>query len=127
MLCREGVFDPLLQELRAPDDVQLLRHLDVQGLAADLFGMGALPATRSKNREALYALSAALERSQAKRMKKEAAFQEAAQDQGLPPASALPAAGAGAWGRRCNGAEDGRGRGGPRARIGHVVHGEDRG
>lgn len=62
---RQGVFDPLVCEVQAPGEPAALRNLDVPALAAHLFELGSQAEARARNREALYAVSAALEKAAA--------------------------------------------------------------
>lgn len=71
-LFREAVFDTLVEEVTEPGEGEPLRHLDVAGLASDLFNLGAKPDTLFRNRSALYEISSILERSVAKKLKKQA-------------------------------------------------------
>ncbi|KAL4458010.1 hypothetical protein ABPG75_012875 [Micractinium tetrahymenae] len=62
---RQGVFDPLVDEVRQPGEAAALRSLDAAALASHLFDLGAQADTKARNREALYAVSAALEKAAA--------------------------------------------------------------
>ena len=67
-----------MAEVQDPSEGQPLRHLSVQGLATVLFDLGALAATRARNREALYLLSAQLERCGRKRQRKQGGAEQPA-------------------------------------------------
>ncbi|KAG2493648.1 hypothetical protein HYH03_008165 [Edaphochlamys debaryana] len=95
----EGLFDSLLSELASPtDDSPYLAQLDVPTLAQQLFDLGAAPETRARNRQVLYDLSSALEKTQRKR---------ARVDTGAQAGTSQPAAAgkAGAKGKQQQGKE----------------------
>jgi len=67
-----------VEEVTDPDESEPLRHLDVAALASDLFNLGAKPDTLFRNRSTLYELSSILERSTAKKLKRQLAKGEKA-------------------------------------------------
>lgn len=53
----------------AAEPASAFMHLDMTGLSGRLFDLGALPSTRGRNREALYAVSKEMEKAQRMRLK----------------------------------------------------------
>ena len=90
-VCREGVFDALMQELRSPDESDVLHNLDAGELARSMFDLGTKPEMRSRNRQALYSISSAMERAKAKRQRTQ---QEQGHAAPSKPEAAAAAAGA---------------------------------
>ncbi|MEW5318831.1 MAG: hypothetical protein WDW38_010017 [Sanguina aurantia] len=56
----------------AAEPASAFMHLDMTGLSSKLFDLGALPSTRGRNREALYAVSKEMEKAQRMRLKQAA-------------------------------------------------------
>lgn len=67
------MFEPLVEATRGPEseECKYLGNLDAAQLANLLFEAGAAEGVPGKNRQALYDLSAALEKAQRKRMRRE--------------------------------------------------------
>eukprot|EP00887_Chlorella_sp_A99_P001477 scaffold8.g1477.t1 len=89
---QQGLFRPLVAEVEVPSEGAPLAALDAPALAARLFelalhpacpvaALGALPETKARSREALYALSAALEKAASKAAKRPAAGEALEQPQ----------------------------------------------
>ncbi|KAK9825507.1 hypothetical protein WJX74_002347 [Apatococcus lobatus] len=76
---QDGVFGKLLQSVRAGD--AWVQHLDVPALGAHLFGTGAQPGIKARNRAALYDISNQFKNASSKR-----------QRISLPPNEAIKAA-----------------------------------
>lgn len=82
-MCRESVFEPLVDATRGPESEEnrYLGNLDAAQLANILFEAGGVDGLGSKQRQALYDISAALEKAQRKRMRRE---EEVAEAEGEP-------------------------------------------
>lgn len=63
------MFDVLLAEVTSPSDGQPFKHLPIQKLAGELFDLGSAAGVKARNREALYTISAMLEKAANKRRK----------------------------------------------------------
>ncbi|KAI3435489.1 hypothetical protein D9Q98_001555 [Chlorella vulgaris] len=81
---RQSLFDPMVEEVRLDRDAAALEQLDAAALATHLFDLGAQEGVRARNREALYAVSAALDKAAAQRRPTRPVRQEPEWDP-LPP------------------------------------------